>query len=66
MSVEAEGDRVMVAIVREYPDPSRSGQDLHVDVVRYVANQDGKADEHWDGATIAALPRRRLPAKSCS
>lgn len=51
VSVVAEGDYVMVSIVREYKetkDPTKSYTSTWFDMWRFV---DGKADEHWDGAT---------------
>jgi predicted SnoaL-like aldol condensation-catalyzing enzyme len=54
VSVVAEGDLVMVATPREYTDPrdpSKKYTTTWFDMWRFV---DGKADEHWDGATINA------------
>jgi predicted SnoaL-like aldol condensation-catalyzing enzyme len=51
-SVVAEGDLVVVAFVREHPhpkEPSRTYTTTWFDMWRI---KDGKADEHWDGATI--------------
>ena len=51
VSVLAEGDYVMVSIAREYPepkDPNKTYTSTWFDMWRFV---DGKADEHWDGAT---------------
>ena len=48
----AEGDLVVVAIVRTRPHPTREGETYTTtwfDMWRFV---DGKADEHWDGATL--------------
>ncbi len=53
-SVVAEDDMVVVLIAREYPDPRNPGETYSTtwfDAWRFV---DGKADEHWDPATIAA------------
>jgi predicted SnoaL-like aldol condensation-catalyzing enzyme len=52
VSVVAEGDYVIVAIVREMPDPREQGKTYTTtwfDMWRFV---DGKADEHWDYGTI--------------
>lgn len=54
VSVMAEGDRVIVAIVREYPDPRAAGRTYTSTWFDMWRIKDGKADEHWDGATIAA------------
>jgi predicted SnoaL-like aldol condensation-catalyzing enzyme len=51
VSVVAEGDLVTVAFVREMKDPkdpTKSYTTTWFDMWRFV---DGKADEHWDGAT---------------
>jgi predicted SnoaL-like aldol condensation-catalyzing enzyme len=58
VAVVAEGDLVIVATPREYAnprDPSKKYTTTWFDRWRF---KDGKADEHWDGATIAP------PAKS--
>jgi predicted SnoaL-like aldol condensation-catalyzing enzyme len=54
VAVMAEGDLVTVIMPREYPDPRNPGETYFTtwfDTWRFV---DGKADEHWDPATIAA------------
>jgi predicted SnoaL-like aldol condensation-catalyzing enzyme len=54
VSVMADGDLVTVLTPRKYPDPRTSGREYYTtwfDTWRFV---DGKADEHWDPATIAA------------
>ena len=54
VAVTATGDYVTVAIAREYKDPrdpSKTYTSTWFDMWRIM---DGKADEHWDGATIAA------------
>jgi predicted SnoaL-like aldol condensation-catalyzing enzyme len=56
VAVQAEGDYVTVLIVREYPyadDPTKSYTTTWFDTWRFV---DGKADEHWDPATLPAPP----------
>ncbi|RYG22836.1 hypothetical protein EON82_15910 [bacterium] len=55
VSVVAEGDLVVVATVRELPRPDGGGTytTTWFDMWRI---QDGKADEHWDGATLPARP----------
>ena len=54
VAVMAEDDLVTVIIPRSYPDPRNAGQTYTTtwfDTWRFV---DGKADEHWDPAQIAA------------
>jgi predicted SnoaL-like aldol condensation-catalyzing enzyme len=58
VAVTADADKVAVIIRREYPDPRNPGQNyttIWVDMWRFV---DGKADEHWDTATINAAGGR--------
>ena len=54
VAVIAEGDYVTVMVPRKYPDPrTRAGNEYTTtwfDTWRFV---NGKADEHWDPATIA-------------
>jgi predicted SnoaL-like aldol condensation-catalyzing enzyme len=56
VAVQAEGDYVTVLTVREikYPD-SGSYTTTWFDTWRFV---DGKADEHWDPATLPTPPAR--------
>ena len=52
VAVVAEGDKVIVVTPREFADPRDSSKKYTTswfDMWRFV---DGKADEHWDGATI--------------
>lgn len=54
VAVMGEGDLVTVIIARNYPHPTNAGESYSTtwfDTWRFV---DGKADEHWDPATIAA------------
>jgi predicted SnoaL-like aldol condensation-catalyzing enzyme len=56
VAVQAEGDFVTVLFVRELPIPGHDGETYTTtwfDSWRFV---DGKADEHWDPATLPALP----------
>ncbi len=53
VSVTAEGDLVTVAISREYTDPNTPGKKYTSTWFDMWRIQDGKADEHWDAATIA-------------
>jgi predicted SnoaL-like aldol condensation-catalyzing enzyme len=53
VSVTAEGDLVVVALVREYADPRTPGKMYTSTWFDMWRIKDGKADEHWDGATIA-------------
>ena len=53
VAVTAEDDYVTVMMPRRYPDPRKPGAQYYTtwfDTWRFV---DGKADEHWDPATIA-------------
>ncbi len=53
VAVMADDDYVTVLIPRKYPDPRSPGKEYSTswfDTWRFV---DGKADEHWDPATIA-------------
>lgn len=54
VSVIAEGDLVVVAFVREYPDPRQPGRTYTTTWFDMWRIRDGKAVEHWDPATIAA------------
>jgi predicted SnoaL-like aldol condensation-catalyzing enzyme len=56
VAVVAEGDYVTVAFVRELKDPTDPAKTYTTtafDMWRFV---DGKADEHWDGATRPNAP----------
>ena len=56
VAVVAEGDLVIVVTPRELPnprDPSATYTTSWFDMWRF---KDGKADEHWDGATISPPP----------
>ena len=58
VSVTAEGDLVVVAFVRDEPDPrepSRTYTTTWFDMWRI---ENGKAVEHWDGATVAPPPAK--------
>jgi predicted SnoaL-like aldol condensation-catalyzing enzyme len=58
VAVMADDDYVTVLIARSYPDPRAPGKTYSTswfDTWRFV---DGKADEHWDPATIAAAPAK--------
>ncbi len=56
VSVVAEGDLVVVATARTLPKPGGDGTytTTWFDMWRI---QDGKADEHWDGATLPTPQR---------
>jgi predicted SnoaL-like aldol condensation-catalyzing enzyme len=52
VAVMADGDYVTVLVPRKFPDPRTPGKEYFTswfDTWRFV---DGKADEHWDPATI--------------
>ena len=56
VAVLAEGDLVIVVTPRELPDPrdpARKYTTAWFDMWRFA---NGKADEHWDGATISVPP----------
>jgi len=61
-SVVAEGDLVVVGVVRELPDPRKPGSTYTTTWFDMWRIQDGKADEHWDYGTIAAPPAGASPA----
>jgi predicted SnoaL-like aldol condensation-catalyzing enzyme len=56
VSVVAEGDLVIVATVRELPHPTQPGKTYTTTWFDMWRIKDGKADEHWDGATLPASP----------
>jgi len=56
VAVQAEGDYVTVSFVREMPDPkdkTKTYTTTWFDMWRF---KDGKADEHWDPATLPPAP----------
>jgi len=53
VAVTAEGDRVVVAIVRELDNPREPGKKYTTTWFDMWRIKDGKADEHWDYGTIA-------------
>ena len=53
VSVTAEGDLVSVAWPREYKDPKNPSKTYTTTWFDMWRIKDGKADEHWDPATIA-------------
>jgi predicted SnoaL-like aldol condensation-catalyzing enzyme len=58
VAVMADDDYVTVMLPRTYPDPRKPGATYSTtwfDTWRFV---NGKADEHWDPATIAAPPAK--------
>lgn len=58
VAVLAEGDLVAVAFVRELPHPTEAGKTYTTTWFDMWRIKDGKADEHWDGATIMPPPSR--------
>ena len=56
VAVIADGDLVIVATPREYPDPRDPSKKYSTTWFDMWRIKDGKADEHWDGATISAAP----------
>jgi predicted SnoaL-like aldol condensation-catalyzing enzyme len=62
VAVQAEGDYVTVLAVREFKyadDPTKSYTSTWFDTWRFV---NGKADEHWDPATLPAAAPAAPPA----
>jgi predicted SnoaL-like aldol condensation-catalyzing enzyme len=59
VSVVAEGDLVMVATVRALPHPTRRGETYTTTWFDMWRIKGGKADEHWDGATLPPAPPER-------
>jgi len=62
VAVLATGDYVTVVTPRAYPVPGKPGEtytSTWFDMWRFV---DGKADEHWDPATLPAAPAAPAPA----
>jgi predicted SnoaL-like aldol condensation-catalyzing enzyme len=56
VAVVAEADLVVVATVRELPRRREQGKTYTTTWFDMWRIKDGKADEHWDGATINATP----------
>jgi predicted SnoaL-like aldol condensation-catalyzing enzyme/ketosteroid isomerase-like protein len=56
VSVTAEGDRVVVAFVREEKDPKDPAKTYTTTWFDMWRVKDGKAVEHWDGATLPPAP----------
>jgi predicted SnoaL-like aldol condensation-catalyzing enzyme len=61
VSVTAEKDLVVVAYVREQPDPRDPARTYTTTWFDMWRIKDGKADEHWDPATIAAPKPAAVP-----
>ena len=64
VAVVAEGDYVTILTRRAVPyadDPSQSYTTTWFDTWRFVG---GKADEHWDPATLPAAPPAAAPARA--
>ena len=62
-SVTAEGDLVVVGVVREMDNPRVPGTKYTTTWFDMWRIQDGKADEHWDYGTIAAAAPAAAPAR---
>ncbi|MBZ5501646.1 MAG: nuclear transport factor 2 family protein [Acidobacteriia bacterium] len=56
VAVIADGDLVVVVIARQFPDPRTPGKTYTTSWFDMWRIKDGKADEHWDGATITPPP----------
>ena len=52
VAVMAEGDLVTVIMPRQYPDPRNPDETYYTTWFETWRFVDGKADEHWDPATI--------------
>lgn len=62
VAVQAEGDFVTVSFLREIPyadDPTKKYTTTWFDMWRFV---DGKADQHWDPATLPVAAPAAKPA----
>ncbi len=55
VAVVAEGDLVIVVTARTLPDPREPGKTYTTSWFDMWRIKDGKADEHWDAATLPAL-----------
>lgn len=58
VSVTAEGDMVVVATVSTLPHPTQAGKTYTTTWFDMWRMKDGKADEHWDSATIMVMPEK--------
>jgi predicted SnoaL-like aldol condensation-catalyzing enzyme len=56
VAVVAEGDLVIVVTPRELPDPRDPAKKYTTSWFDMWRFKDGKADEHWDGATLPPPP----------
>lgn len=64
VSVVAEGDMVVVAVLMELPDPKNPGKTYTTTSFDMWRIKDGKADEHWDAARLGPpqIPAGAPPA----
>jgi len=62
VSVVAEGDLVIVGVLREMPNPREPGKMYTTTWFDMWRFKDGKADEHWDYGTIAPPAPAGAPA----
>ena len=62
VSVTAEGDLVVVGVVREMADPRQAGKTYTTTWFDMWRIKNGKADEHWDYGTIAPPAPAGAPA----
>jgi len=58
VAVLADGDLVVVVTPRELPDPRDPAKKYTTSWFDMWRFKDGKADEHWDGATIPPVPAK--------
>jgi predicted SnoaL-like aldol condensation-catalyzing enzyme len=61
VSVVAEGDLVVVGVLREMPNPRDTGKTYTTTWFDQWRFKDGKADEHWDFGTISLPPVAAAP-----
>jgi len=62
VSVVAEGDLVVVGVLRELPNPREPGKMYTTTWFDMWRFKDGKADEHWDYGTLAPPAPAGAPA----
>jgi predicted SnoaL-like aldol condensation-catalyzing enzyme len=63
VAVQAEGDFVTVSFVREMKDPKDPAKTYTTTWFDMWRFKDGKADEHWDPATLPPAPPPAAPAR---
>jgi predicted SnoaL-like aldol condensation-catalyzing enzyme len=66
VAVLAEGDLVIVVTARTLKDPNDPSKTYTTSWFDMWRIKDGKADEHWDAATLAPRPATAQPASAPS